>query len=116
MDMQAQDRCHRIGQKHPVKVYRFATVNSVESHMLDTARRKLNLENLAIRKGNFTGLDSRSFLDQAPEQLHRVLLAEMQRAGLQERQLDDEFLFRWTELDQKAAAGSALNLMDLTAE
>lgn len=30
MDMQAMDRCHRIGQTRPVHVYRLATANSVE--------------------------------------------------------------------------------------
>jgi hypothetical protein len=30
MDLQAMDRCHRIGQTHPVHVYRLATSNSVE--------------------------------------------------------------------------------------
>jgi ATP-dependent DNA helicase len=30
MDMQAMDRCHRIGQTRPVHVYRLATAQSVE--------------------------------------------------------------------------------------
>jgi ATP-dependent DNA helicase len=30
MDLQAMDRCHRIGQTRPVHVYRLATSNSVE--------------------------------------------------------------------------------------
>jgi len=35
VDLQAQDRCHRIGQTRPVRVYRFATANSVESRILE---------------------------------------------------------------------------------
>lgn len=30
MDLQAMDRCHRIGQSKPVHVYRLATAQSVE--------------------------------------------------------------------------------------
>ncbi|MCI07002.1 ATP-dependent DNA helicase DDM1-like, partial [Trifolium medium] len=30
MDLQAMDRCHRIGQTKPVHVYRLATAQSVE--------------------------------------------------------------------------------------
>ena len=30
MDLQAMDRCHRIGQTKPVHVYRLSTAQSVE--------------------------------------------------------------------------------------
>lgn len=30
MDLQAMDRCHRIGQTKPVHVYRLATAQSIE--------------------------------------------------------------------------------------
>lgn len=32
MDLQAMDRCHRIGQTKPVHVYRLATAQSFEVH------------------------------------------------------------------------------------
>ena len=35
LDSQAQDRCHRIGQKFPVVVYRLLTAGSVEIEMLE---------------------------------------------------------------------------------
>lgn len=53
MDMQAMDRCHRIGQTRPVHVYRLATSNSVECRMLKVAADKLKLEHLVIEKGQF---------------------------------------------------------------
>lgn len=53
MDMQAMDRCHRIGQTRPVHVYRLATAKSVECHMLKVATGKLKLEHLVIEKGHF---------------------------------------------------------------
>lgn len=53
MDMQAMDRCHRIGQTRPVHVYRLATSHSVECRMLKVASDKLKLEHLVIEKGHF---------------------------------------------------------------
>lgn len=53
MDMQAMDRCHRIGQTRPVHVYRLATAHSVECRMLKVAANKLELEHLVIEKGQF---------------------------------------------------------------
>eukprot|EP01012_Entosiphon_sulcatum_P064409 TRINITY_DN93225_c0_g1_i1.p1 TRINITY_DN93225_c0_g1~~TRINITY_DN93225_c0_g1_i1.p1 ORF type:complete len:707 (-),score=134.49 TRINITY_DN93225_c0_g1_i1:64-2184(-) len=52
-DLQAQDRCHRIGQTRPVCVYRLVTANTVESYLLKKATRKQRLENLVIGKGRF---------------------------------------------------------------
>nr|AEI98633.1 hypothetical protein 111O18.20 [Coffea canephora] len=53
MDLQAMDRCHRIGQTKPVHVYRLATAQSVEGRMLKRAFSKLKLEHVVIGKGQF---------------------------------------------------------------
>ncbi|XP_047063817.1 ATP-dependent DNA helicase DDM1-like isoform X1 [Lolium rigidum] len=78
MDLQAMDRCHRIGQTHPVHVYRLATSNSVEvwlddlqtlawiyfvasvlissllqGRIIKKAFGKLKLEHVVIGKGQF---------------------------------------------------------------
>ncbi|XP_021718457.1 ATP-dependent DNA helicase DDM1-like [Chenopodium quinoa] len=53
MDLQAMDRCHRIGQTKPVHVYRLATALSVEGRMLKRAFSKLRLEHVVIGKGQF---------------------------------------------------------------
>ncbi|GMH25270.1 hypothetical protein Nepgr_027113 [Nepenthes gracilis] len=53
VDLQAMDRCHRIGQTKPVHVYRLATAQSVEGRMLRRAFRKLKLEHVVIVKGQF---------------------------------------------------------------
>ena len=37
MDLQAQDRCHRIGQTKTVIVYRLATAETVEEKVLEAA-------------------------------------------------------------------------------
>nr|CAD1837346.1 unnamed protein product [Ananas comosus var. bracteatus] len=53
MDLQAMDRCHRIGQTRPVHVYRLATAHSVEGRMIKKAFGKLKLEHVVIAKGQF---------------------------------------------------------------
>ncbi|XP_028788424.1 ATP-dependent DNA helicase DDM1-like isoform X2 [Neltuma alba] len=53
IDLQAMDRCHRIGQTKPVHVYRLATAHSVEGRMLKRAFSKLKLEHVVIGKGQF---------------------------------------------------------------
>lgn len=52
-DLQAQDRAHRIGQRKPVIVYRFATAATVEQTLLEKADGKRRLEKLVIQKGKF---------------------------------------------------------------
>uniref|UniRef100_A0A1J3JV51 ATP-dependent DNA helicase DDM1 n=1 Tax=Noccaea caerulescens TaxID=107243 RepID=A0A1J3JV51_NOCCA len=53
MDLQAMDRCHRIGQTKPVHVYRLATAQSIEGRVLKRAYSKLKLEHVVIGKGQF---------------------------------------------------------------
>jgi len=55
-DLQAQDRCHRIGQTRPVVVYRLATKGTVEERLLTSADAKRRLEKLVIKKGGFRTL------------------------------------------------------------
>ncbi|KAF1828285.1 SNF2 family helicase/ATPase-like protein PasG [Decorospora gaudefroyi] len=50
-DLQAMDRAHRIGQTRNVIVYRFATRDTVEHKLLESAEAKRRLEKLVIRKG-----------------------------------------------------------------
>eukprot|EP01102_Stenamoeba_stenopodia_P001721 TRINITY_DN1156_c0_g1_i5.p1 TRINITY_DN1156_c0_g1~~TRINITY_DN1156_c0_g1_i5.p1 ORF type:complete len:909 (-),score=259.27 TRINITY_DN1156_c0_g1_i5:116-2842(-) len=51
MDLQAQDRAHRIGQTKPVNVYRFVTENTVEEKVVERAEMKLHLDALVIQQG-----------------------------------------------------------------
>lgn len=50
-DLQAQDRAHRIGQKKPVKVFRFVTETTVEEKVVERAMAKLQLDNMVIQQG-----------------------------------------------------------------
>jgi len=52
-DLQAQDRCHRIGQKSTVLVFRLLTADTVEEAVLTAAKQKLRLEQLVISKGKY---------------------------------------------------------------
>lgn len=86
-DLQAQDRCHRIGQARPVLVYRLATRGTVEESLLLSADAKRRLEKLVIRKGGFRSMaqkmgrraDGRAddgpdaALDLDPDSLRRLL-------------------------------------------
>lgn len=78
MDLQAQDRAHRIGQTRPVVVYRLATKGTVEEMLLLSADAKRRLEKLVIRKGSFRTMgqkmDLREDLDK--ETLRSLLLRD----------------------------------------
>ena len=52
-DLQAQDRAHRIGQRHEVRVLRFITANSVEEKILERALFKLGIDQKVIGAGMF---------------------------------------------------------------
>uniref|UniRef100_A0A3P9LRD9 Proliferation-associated SNF2-like protein n=1 Tax=Oryzias latipes TaxID=8090 RepID=A0A3P9LRD9_ORYLA len=54
-DLQAQDRCHRIGQTKPVVVYRLVTANTIDQKILERATAKRKLEQMVIHKNKFKG-------------------------------------------------------------
>ena len=51
VDLQAQDRAHRIGQMKQVKIFRFITDNSVEERIVERAEMKLHLDQVVIQQG-----------------------------------------------------------------
>eukprot|EP00727_Mastigamoeba_balamuthi_P011170 m51a1_g6676 putative myb domain-containing protein (1645) ;mRNA; f:210997-220030 len=51
VDLQAQDRVHRIGQLRPVNVYRFVAEGTVEMKIVQRAERKLHLDAMVIQQG-----------------------------------------------------------------
>ncbi|XP_069735241.1 chromodomain-helicase-DNA-binding protein 8 isoform X2 [Phaenicophaeus curvirostris] len=60
-DLQAQARCHRIGQSKAVKVYRLITRNSYEREMFNKASLKLGLDKAVLqsmsgREGSIAGI------------------------------------------------------------
>lgn len=55
-DLQAQDRCHRIGQTKPVVVYRLVTANTIDQKILERASVKRKLEQMVIHKSEWLHL------------------------------------------------------------
>ena len=51
MDLQAQDRAHRVGQTKQVRVFRFMTAGSVEEKIVERADKKLYLDAIVIQQG-----------------------------------------------------------------
>lgn len=65
IDSQAQDRCHRIGQKREVNIYRLICEGTVEENIMKKAMRKRELDRVAIQSAmfdNFNGKKGMRFL------------------------------------------------------
>lgn len=69
MDLQAQDRAHRIGQKKQVQVYRFVTADSVEEKIVERATKKLFLDAMVIEQGRL----KQQNLNCSPEELQSLI-------------------------------------------
>eukprot|EP00923_Selenidium_pygospionis_P045656 GHVN01078873.1.p1 GENE.GHVN01078873.1~~GHVN01078873.1.p1 ORF type:complete len:913 (+),score=165.91 GHVN01078873.1:262-3000(+) len=54
VDLQAMDRAHRIGQKHPVSVFRFCHEHSIEEKVIERANTKLQLDSAIIQQGRLS--------------------------------------------------------------
>ncbi|XP_063719621.1 lymphoid-specific helicase-like isoform X2 [Symsagittifera roscoffensis] len=91
MDLQAQDRCHRIGQTKRVLVYRLVTEHSVDHVIVQRAEAKRKLERVVLQDGRFDASHralTRKVLDlgeirailEEQEQQH-VRLREMKKEG-----------------------------------
>jgi len=52
-DLQAQDRCHRIGQTKPVMIYRMVTANTFDQKIVERAAAKRRLEKMIIHRSKF---------------------------------------------------------------
>ena len=56
-DLQAQDRCHRLGQKKPVNVYRLVSENTIEEKIVERAQQKLKLDAMVVQQGRLKEKD-----------------------------------------------------------
>jgi len=80
-DSQAMDRCHRIGQKRPVVVYRLLTSGSVEIGMMEKQLSKKKLERMAITGGDFRRAGQRTNPDFNVDHLRNLLADDVNMAG-----------------------------------
>ncbi|XP_022760499.1 ISWI chromatin-remodeling complex ATPase CHR11-like isoform X1 [Durio zibethinus] len=62
VDLQAQDRAHRIGQKKEVQVFRFCTEYTIEEKVIERAYKKLALDALVIQQGRLAEQKSKKLL------------------------------------------------------
>ena len=53
MDLQAQDRCHRIGQMREVNIYRLVTEHTIEENIWKKSQQKRHMNQLVIGDGQF---------------------------------------------------------------
>jgi hypothetical protein len=58
-DLQAQDRCHRIGQTKQVHVYRLVTDDTVEVKVVERAQQKLKLDAMVVQQGRLQDKDKK---------------------------------------------------------
>merc|ERR1719419_34351 len=97
-DLQAQDRCHRIGQTKPVVVYRLVTANTIDQKILERASAKRKLEQMVIHKNKFKG--QRAELNQGKSCIDLDELMDLLKA-------------RGTEKEVKASRGKVISDKDL---
>ena len=76
MDLQAQDRAHRIGQQREVRVLRLITNTPVEEKMLLRARSKLSMERVVIQGGGFGSVAANSKKKGKNNEIIREILRE----------------------------------------
>jgi hypothetical protein len=87
MDLQAQDRAHRIGQKREVRVYRLVTNTKIEETILTRASLKKKLDGKVIQAGLF---NNKSTDKERQEKLRIFLQREDEEEEEERTVLDDE--------------------------
>lgn len=112
MDLQAQDRAHRIGQTKPVVVYRLVSGDSVESKILERASTKRKLEKVVIHKSKFKGIKQLAKNTETSiqaEELKRILTEET-ASSLKKSTADD-----FENITTRLSAKEISHLMDRSA-
>ncbi|XP_006874108.1 PREDICTED: chromodomain-helicase-DNA-binding protein 7-like [Chrysochloris asiatica] len=84
-DLQAQARCHRIGQSKSVKIYRLITRNSYEREMFDKASLKLGLDKAVLQS-----MSGRENTTNGVQQLSKKEIEDLLRKGAYGALMDEE--------------------------
>ncbi|KAG9509780.1 Chromodomain-helicase-DNA-binding protein 7, partial [Fragariocoptes setiger] len=87
-DLQAQARCHRIGQSKAVKIYRLICRNTYEREMFDKASLKLGLDKAVLQSMNTS--QKGSALGQTDASLSKKEVEELLRKGAYGALMDDD--------------------------
>lgn len=88
-DLQAQARCHRIGQTKMVKIYRLVTKNTYEREMFDRAGLKLGLDKAVLQSMNTDLKDGAKTLGGAAA-LTKQEVEDLLKKGAYGALMDDE--------------------------
>lgn len=103
-DLQAQDRCHRIGQTRKVMVYRLITANTIDQQILERAESKRMLEKLVINKNKFKGNKEEANGKLSPKELLDLLqdssAQEVNVLGNTDEAISDEILDQVLDRDR----------------
>jgi len=97
VDLQAQDRCHRIGQTRPVIVYRLVTEGTIDERIVTRASAKRKLEKIVIQEGQFKyKLKSKARKDLMDlEELKELLQKKLHSCEIKSSQMSEE---EWEQL------------------
>ncbi|KAI8991556.1 hypothetical protein BDF20DRAFT_845263 [Mycotypha africana] len=91
-DLQAQARCHRIGQTKPVQIYRLICANTYEKDMFDRAGMKLGLDK-AVMGTHDDGSTNKT------AELNRKEIEDLLKKGAYGAMLDEEESTKFCEED-----------------
>ncbi|VVC32978.1 Hypothetical protein CINCED_3A016157 [Cinara cedri] len=94
-DLQAQDRCHRMGQEKPVVVYRLCTKNTIDERILDFGAAKRKLEKLIVGNGAFKNINNKKMTLSDADELMSLLKSSEYNKKIQ----SNGYIFTDKELD-----------------
>ncbi|OQR73211.1 fumarylacetoacetase-like [Tropilaelaps mercedesae] len=110
MDLQASDRCHRIGQTRPVVVYRLIAKSTIDERILQVAGEKRRLEKLVIDCGRFEKVTSSKEISQL--ELLQALRAVDWDATVEENLLHPQTIARMADREQVLKNGQSILTVD----
>ncbi|CAO0790446.1 unnamed protein product [Mucor circinelloides] len=103
-DLQAQARCHRIGQTKPVQVYRLICRNTYEKDMFDRAGMKLGLDKAVMQRMNNNANNNTPSPDEeaahvSKNELNRKEIEDLLKKGAYGAVMDEEESKQFCEED-----------------
>lgn len=89
-DLQAQARCHRIGQAKSVKIYRLITRNTYEREMFDRASLKLGLDKAVLQSMNTNMSGKAGTASEKSGQMSKKDIEDLLKKGAYGALMDDD--------------------------
>lgn len=125
-DLQAQARCHRIGQKKNVKIYRLLCRNTYEREMFDKASMKLGLDRAVLQSmnsdnkqvaagGNALGLSKSDIEDLLKKGAYGAIMDEDAGDDFCEEDIDQILQRRTTIIQHESEKGSSFSKASFSA-